>query len=161
MRITPTPAPPTPPRPPAPTPTPDEPTAIAAASTPEPPDRIAGVVRVLAGTPLESYAAAMVAAADAAGIDWRLLPAIAVLESSGGRNACGGNAWGYASCRVTFGSFDEGIRIVAATLAAPPYAGFDVQSRLCVWVAGTLCSSAHAVEYRDQALGLFARMVAP
>lgn len=66
--------------------------------------------------PLAGSGAVMVAAADENGIDWRLLPAIAVQESTGGKKACGPNPFGWASCRRTFSSIEEAIATVARHL---------------------------------------------
>lgn len=66
--------------------------------------------------PLAGYGAKFIEAADLCGLDWRLLPAIAVRESSGGKQACGNNPFGWASCRADFESVDEAIEIVGANL---------------------------------------------
>lgn len=100
----------------------------------------------------------MVAAADAHGIDWRLLPVIAVLESGGGAQACGGNAWGYAACRASFGSFEEGIRVVAALLGSPPYSLMSTSGLLCMWVSGSGCNSQWAVDYVYRAAGVYSQL---
>lgn len=63
--------------------------------------------------PLAGYGALMVAQADEYDIDWRLLPAIAIRESSGGKFSCGNNPFGWASCRIDFKSIEEAIDIVA------------------------------------------------
>ncbi len=52
-------------------------------------------------------------------IDWRLLPAIAVRESTGGKNACDGvnnNPFGWNSCKVGFDSINQAIETVAMNL---------------------------------------------
>lgn len=137
--------------------TPPTPTITPISPTPEPteeprPDhRRFAVEALLAGAPLAAYAAEMLAASDAAGIDWRLIPVIGVLESSGGRFACGGNAWGYASCGVSFATFEEGIEVVAGTLARRPYAGLSTEARLCMWVSGGSCGGALAAGYLAKA----------
>lgn len=66
--------------------------------------------------PLESFGANFVEAADRCDLDWRLLPAIAVRESSGGKQACGNNPFGWASCRADFESVEKSIEIVGANL---------------------------------------------
>lgn len=114
---------------------------------------------LLVGTPLEEWAYAMVLSADLYGIDWRLLPVIAVLESSGGRNACGGNAWGFASCRVTFETFGEGLAVVASTLSQPPYAGRTFNEILRIWVDGPGgMDSEHAHAYAARGFGVLAEL---
>jgi len=55
-------------------------------------------------------------AADRCDMDWRLLPAIAVRESSGGKQACGNNPFGWASCRVDFESVEKAIEVVGSNL---------------------------------------------
>lgn len=67
--------------------------------------------------PLAGYGGIFVREADKNGIDWRLLPAIGVRESSGGLHACGSNAFGWSSCKgVDFGSTEEAITTVARHL---------------------------------------------
>jgi hypothetical protein len=66
--------------------------------------------------PLEGYGAKFVAAAEKHGIDWRLLPAIAVRESSGGKQACGHNPFGWGSCKINFKTYDEAIETLARNL---------------------------------------------
>lgn len=66
--------------------------------------------------PLAGYGAEFVEAADHCDMDWRLLPAIAVRESSGGKQACGNNPFGWASCRADFESVEKAIEIVGANL---------------------------------------------
>ena len=66
--------------------------------------------------PLAGYGTKFVEAADKCDMDWRLLPAIAVRESSGGKQACGNNPFGWASCRLDFESIEQAIEIVGANL---------------------------------------------
>jgi len=72
----------------------------------------------LKDTPLVSYSALLVRVADDWGIDWRLMPAIAMKESQGGKTARAAsfNAWGFENGRTNFGSWEQAIEIVAATL---------------------------------------------
>ena len=97
-------------------------------------------------------------AADAAGVDWRLPVAMGVLESSSGRQACGGNAWGLGSCVGDYGSFTDfgvGIQAVMKTLASKTYAGLSARGVLCMWVAGdSSCPDAHSQEYAAKGLRL-------
>ena len=68
----------------------------------------------LAGTGLK-----MVQEADINDIDWRILPAIAVRESTGGKFDCQkaeNNPFGWGSCKISFKSLDEAIEIVAMNL---------------------------------------------
>lgn len=73
------------------------------------------------GLPLSGYGYAFVETADKYNLDWRLLPAIAMRESTGGKFACPNgnkaNVFGWASCRVRFVSYEESIDKVGAHLA--------------------------------------------
>jgi len=67
------------------------------------------------GAPLGEYADVFVEVADKYELDWRLLPAIATIESGGGKfNFKPFNAWGWG--QVSFGSFEEGIETVGRGL---------------------------------------------
>lgn len=70
----------------------------------------------LKGTPLERYAFLF----ESEGRRWNVNPflvaSIAGAESTFGENACGGNAWGIASCRVTYASFADGIQAATQLL---------------------------------------------
>ena len=66
--------------------------------------------------PLEGYGMKMVLEAEKNNLDWRLLPAIALRESSGGKYACDQNPFGWASCKDDFESFDDAIETVAWNL---------------------------------------------
>ena len=67
--------------------------------------------------PLNGYGAKFVEEADKYNLDWRLLPAIAVAESSGGKYMKNNNPFGWASCEVAFNDFNHAIEIVAWNLA--------------------------------------------
>lgn len=68
-------------------------------------------------SPVEDLTADFIAAADRHSLDWRLLPAISVAESSGGKRYKNNNIFGWASCEVRFPSVREGIHIVAERLS--------------------------------------------
>lgn len=118
-------------------------------------DRPSRVRYVLRNTPLYDYSGEMVRAADYYDIDWRLLPTIAILESSGGTYSCDGNAWGYASCRVTFETLEEGLWYVARTLSMSPYPYRDFDNSLCIWVSGHGCFGEHALGYLSRGHSLW------
>ena len=70
--------------------------------------------------PLLGTGLPMAQAAAKYGLDWRLLPAIAVRESTGGKNDCkraDNNPFGWASCKVGFKSLNDAIEIVAMNLS--------------------------------------------
>lgn len=69
--------------------------------------------------PLEGTGRKMVEEAEKNDLDWRLLPAIAVRESTGGKNDCNkvkNNAFGWGSCKIGFKSNEEAIEVVARNL---------------------------------------------
>ena len=66
--------------------------------------------------PLKGYGLKMVQEGEENGLDWRLLPAIAIRESSGGIHSCGANVFGWASCKRTFKTTEEAIETVALHL---------------------------------------------
>ncbi|MBI2631265.1 glucosaminidase domain-containing protein [Candidatus Nomurabacteria bacterium] len=69
--------------------------------------------------PLAGMGIKMVEEAEKNGLDWRLLPAIAVRESTGGKFACKKatfNPFGWGSCKIGFKSNEHAIEIVAKNL---------------------------------------------
>lgn len=69
--------------------------------------------------PLEGTGMKMVLEAEKNGLDWRLVPAIAVRESTGGKFACKRvkfNPFGWGSCKIGFKSMDEAIEKLAHNL---------------------------------------------
>jgi len=67
--------------------------------------------------PLQEAAADFLAAADRYALDWRLLPSISFIESSGGKDYRNNNVFGWDSPLQSFSSVREGIHYVAAQLA--------------------------------------------
>jgi hypothetical protein len=69
--------------------------------------------------PLEGNGLKMVQEAEKNGLDWRLLAAISVRESTGGKNECKkvtNSAFGWGSCKINFKSHEEAIETVARNL---------------------------------------------
>ena len=67
--------------------------------------------------PLRDSAEDFLIAADQNELDWRLLPSISMVESSGGKDYRNNNVLGWDSCRERFSSVQAGIHYVAARLA--------------------------------------------
>jgi len=67
--------------------------------------------------PLEGQGKHFVKIADKYDLDWRLLPAIAVRESSGGKHLLNNNPFGWGSCKIAFKNFDEAIEVVGMNLS--------------------------------------------
>ncbi len=87
--------------------------------------------------PLEGKGLQFVLVAEKYGLDWRLLPAIAMRESTGGKFACKNNPFGWGSCRLSgFKSYDEAIETVGRHLGggakstAHYYAGKTTEEKL-------------------------------
>lgn len=68
------------------------------------------------GCPLSKLASQFVREADANALDWRLLPSITFIESSGGKYYQNNNVFGWNSCRTRFQSVPAGLHLVASTL---------------------------------------------
>lgn len=66
--------------------------------------------------PLAGYGDTFVKAADLCGMDYRLLPAIAMQESTGGKRMKNNNPFGWGSAEIPFANFDEAIMEVGAHL---------------------------------------------
>jgi hypothetical protein len=66
--------------------------------------------------PLSGYGIEFIRAANKYGLDWRLLPAIGVKESSGGKHMMNNNPFGWGSAKIKFEDFSEAIDMVAMNL---------------------------------------------
>jgi len=69
--------------------------------------------------PLAGTGMIMALEAEKNGLDWRLLPAIAVRESTGGKHACKkvkNSFFGWGSCKINFESKEEAIEAVARNI---------------------------------------------
>jgi hypothetical protein len=87
--------------------------------------------------PLHGTGMTFVLVAEKYGLDWRLLPAIGVRESSGGKAACGYNPFGWGSCKLhNFGSYEQAIEALGRNLGggnpktARYYAGNSTKEKL-------------------------------
>jgi hypothetical protein len=86
------------------------------------------------GSPLTPLAADFLAASDRYDLDWRLLPSISVIESSGGKRYVKNNVFGWDSARRGFNSIREGIYWVASRLAdSRLYKGKDLDALLATY----------------------------
>lgn len=95
-------------------------------------------------SPLENQAQDFIDAADTYGVDWKLVPAIAGVESTFGKNSYGYNAWGwgiYGNQSLNFGSWRDGIFTVTGGLKenyinkglTEPYAMNRIYATSPVW----------------------------
>jgi hypothetical protein len=81
--------------------------------------------------PLRDAAKDFLVAADQNKLDWRLLPSISIIESSGGKDYRNNNVFGWGSSKEKFTSVRAGIHYVAAQLGkSRRYRGKDIDSKL-------------------------------
>jgi hypothetical protein len=81
--------------------------------------------------PLRAAAKDFLIAADQNHLDWRLLPSISMIESSGGKYYGNNNVFGWGSAKDKFTSVRAGIHYVAAQLGkSSRYKGKDIDSKL-------------------------------
>jgi len=67
--------------------------------------------------PAFHYAHEFLAAADRNALDWRLLPSISIVESTGGKQARNNNLFGWDSGKAKFATLADGIHAVGRRLA--------------------------------------------
>jgi Mannosyl-glycoprotein endo-beta-N-acetylglucosaminidase len=88
----------------------------------------------VAGCPIRRLADEFLLAADHNGLDWRLLPTIAVVETGCGRAATGNNVFGWDSGKKKYTSVREGIHAVASRLSQSKlYRGKDLDHILATY----------------------------
>lgn len=68
-------------------------------------------------SPAQSLSDVFVREADQNGLDWRLLPGLAMIESGGGKHCMRFNLFGWKNGMASFESFADGIRQVAWQLS--------------------------------------------
>jgi hypothetical protein len=84
--------------------------------------------------PLRELAGEFLLAADRYALDWRLLPSISIIESSGGKDYHNNNIFGWDYPLQTFSSVREGIHYVAAQLArADRYKNKSLDGKLKIY----------------------------
>lgn len=88
--------------------------------------------------PVQDFTEVFIAEADHYGLDWRLLPSLAFVETGGGKTQKGNNLFGWANGRQTFASIGDAIHTVATTLAhGRAYRGKDTGAKLDAYNTGT------------------------
>jgi hypothetical protein len=102
--------------------------------------------------PLRESAQDFLIAADQNQLDWRLLPSISMVESSGGKDYTNNNVFGWDSCHESFTSVRAGIHFVASQLArSKRYRGKNLDGKLQLY--NPLPDYPHRVKAVMQALG--------
>ena len=112
--------------------------------------------------PLAGYGTVMVMAADENQLDWRLLPALAMIETTGGKFHCkkvANNDFGWASCKVGFQSREQAIHSIAEHLAgnrsatAHYYVGKDTRE-----IIETYNPPSIVPDYADKVMGVMKKI---
>ena len=81
--------------------------------------------------PAKHLASDFIEAADRQGVDWRLLPSISYVESTGGKHARNNNIFGWQNGNYRFPTVRQGIHTVAHELArSPRYKGKNLDAKL-------------------------------
>jgi len=99
-------------------------------------ERVTILNNYFSNTPLNGYGNKFIEVADKNGLDWRLLPAITIRETSGGKHLCKNikarnNPFGWGSCKIGFVSFNEAIETVGYKLTnLPVYKGKTIEKKL-------------------------------
>jgi len=102
-------------------------------------------------SPLHKYAGDFLLAADKHNLDWRLLPSISMVESSGGKYYSHGNVFGWNSGRARFRSISAGIHYVAAQFANTSlYKGKDTAGILRQYNPARTAYPKRVMRYIDQ-----------
>lgn len=87
--------------------------------------------------PDQEYAEMFISEADIHGLDWRLLPSLALVESGGGRTARGNNLFGWSNGKSTFTSIGDAIHHVARALSyGQAYRGKSLDGKLAAFNQG-------------------------
>lgn len=87
-----------------------------------------------ANAPAKAFSRIFLAEADHNDLDWRLLPSISFIESTGGKSAPKNNMFGWDCGRAEFRSLSDGIRTVAYNLGnAVRYRNKDLDALLMTY----------------------------
>lgn len=112
-------------------------TAVADVEVPLPPDpRLLKLRQYFEqyDCPLSRMSETFLEVADTHGLDWRLLPSISMIESSGGKYFKNNNVFGWDNCRYRFTSIEQSIHQVGKSLArSETYRGRDLNSLLRIY----------------------------
>lgn len=102
-------------------------------------------------SPLGKYAGDFILAADKHHLDFRLLPSISMVESSGGKYYSSGNIFGWNSGRARFRSISAGIHYVAAQFGnSSIYSGKDTHGILRQYNPARIAYPKKVMRYIEQ-----------
>ncbi|MDB5188821.1 MAG: hypothetical protein JWM92_419 [Candidatus Nomurabacteria bacterium] len=110
------------------------------------------------GMPLAGYGIKMVTEAEKHNIDWRLIPAIAIRESTGGLHQCKSvtySPFGFGSCHISFKSYNDAIEVVATNLGGDnPNTAMHYQGKSTKAILLTYNPPSVVPHYADQVMSL-------
>ncbi len=101
--------------------------------------------------PLAGHGIEFVRAANKYNVDWRLVAAIGVRESSGGKHMMNNNPFGWGSAKIKFNDFGEAIDVVTSNLGgynpdtAKYYKDADTKKKLWYYNGSVITSYPHEV----------------
>jgi hypothetical protein len=108
--------------------------------------------------PLKGTGLTMVLEAQKNDLDWRLVPAIAMRESTGGKHACKSvtyNPFGWASCKVGFKSYDEAIATIARNLGGNnPKTAYHYDNKTTIQILHAYNPPSIVPKYAEQVLSI-------
>lgn len=108
--------------------------------------------------PLAGKGEKMVVEAEKNGLDWRLVAAIAVRESTGGKHACKrveNNPFGWGSCRIGFESNDHAIEVIAMNLAGKnPKTAYHYEDKDVVGILQAYNPPSIVPKYAEQVISI-------
>lgn len=108
--------------------------------------------------PLEGTGEKMVIEAEKNGLDWRLVAAISVRESTGGKHACKGathNPFGWGSCKIDFQSNEHAIETVARNLGGNnPNTAFHYKNKDVVGILRAYNPPSIVPKYAEQVMSI-------
>lgn len=114
--------------------------------------------------PLAGTGMKMVVAAEKYGLDWRLVAAMATMESSGGKHACKAypeNAWGWNSCHSGLGgSTDAAIDLISQHLSGnhPRTAQYYADKETIVGILQTYNPPKVRPDYASKVMGIMKKI---
>lgn len=112
------------------------------------------------GLPLAGAGMKMVIEAEKNNLDWRLVPALAMRESTGGKFACKRathNPFGWGSCRINFSSNDHAIETVARNLGGNnPRTAYHYAGKTLRGILNAYNPPSIVPRYADQVMAIMA-----
>lgn len=108
--------------------------------------------------PMAGTGMKMVLEAEKNNLDWRLLPAIAVRESTGGKFQCkkvSNSPFGWGSCKISFESYDHAIEVVAKNLGGNnPNTSYHYDNKTTIQILRAYNPPSIVPKYAEQVISI-------